>query len=135
MNTRSKWLGVAPSFGALLLGAGFLCYLPTAINRTQTPYGLGAICGAYLILAMKAAIRVGLAFAITVLVLPLAPPIGWRQMWAVALLAVVCDLVSERLATTIAGTQASGLVAAPVAFAIALLVSVVVLRSGPRHAV
>lgn len=135
MSNRSKWLAVAPLFGALLLGAGVLWNLPTAIDKAQTAYGLGSVCGAYLIFATKVAIRAGLAFAITVLLLPLVPPIGWRQVWAVALLTVVCDLVTEGLATAVAGAQASGLVAAALAFGVAFLVSVVVLRRGPHHAV
>jgi len=137
LKRKSRWLAIPAVFGSLLVITLFLRWLPAAIERAQTGFGLGQVIGGNLLLAWQAALRAVVALIITLPALPLLPPIGWRVVFLTALAALAVEVVGELMMASLFGVQAgqaSQLVATAIGFSVVLTGSAMAARTRLYHA-
>jgi hypothetical protein len=114
-------------FGALLFAGLFLRWLPVAIVRAETPYGLGQVVVGDLKLAWYSFLRCAVAYVVTAIALDYLPPIRWRYAFAIAATALVMEILAEIVTADLLGVHAGTwvqLIATAIAYSITVAVSI-----------
>lgn len=130
-STESRWFWIPSIFGALLFVSLILRWLPAAIVRADTPYGLGHVVVGDLRLAWYSFLRCAVAYIVTAIALDYLPPIRWRYAFAIAATALVMEILAEIVASALFGVHAgtwAQLIATAIAYSFTVVVSIMVIQ-------
>jgi hypothetical protein len=91
----SRWLWVPSFFGGLLFVALILWWLPLALTRMHSAFGMGQVIGGDSILAWKALLRCGVAYIVTIVAITWLPPIRMSHALGISVVAFLAEVLAE----------------------------------------
>jgi len=130
-SAESRWFWIPGIFGSLLFVSLILRWVPVAIVRADSPYGLGQVIAGDLVLAWKSFLRCAVAYVVTAIALDYLLPIRWRYAFAIAGTALVTEILAEIAAGAVFGVHAGTwvqLTATAIAYSFTVIVSVITIQ-------